>query len=183
MISILPNETDDEAFIEIVSQILNNLISATNPEEVYLVKIDHRFDYKWLAFSHKLLGAVGVWTKQNRIPPFIPDKVIEESFFQNKGGLFQQKPHYPLHIYQTSEANTNRLIKHRTDCGLFLWYSGDTKVSSQASIMVYSVFSGKEKSWFASFVNNKSWQIRGTQNISKSEINNLANENFSAFTS
>lgn len=173
MIKLIPKENDDKAFTEIVSKILNNSISLTNPKDVYVVQIDHRFDYKWLIFSHKALGAIGDWRSKLRIPPFIPDRVVEELYFQMIGGEFIKKEQKPLHIYQSSEDNSYRLIRNLTNSGIFIWFSGDTKSSSQASLMFYEVLENSYNYWFVSFVNNGTWQIRGTRNISKKEIHTL----------
>ena len=51
MINILPKKNDDLEFTRIVSRILNNSIAVFDPDEIYVVQIDHRFDYKWLGFS------------------------------------------------------------------------------------------------------------------------------------
>ena len=178
MINILPKKNDDIAFTRIVSQILNNSIAIFDPDEVYIVQIDHRFDYKWLGFSHKSLGAVGSWRMPKlRIPPFTPEKVIEELYFQKVSGQFKQKKQEPLHIHQFSDDNRFRLIENLTNCGLFVWYSGDTRLNSQASIMVYSVSQDIHNYWFASFINNGNWQIRGTNNTSKTEVQNLIERN------
>ncbi len=140
MINILPKKNDDLEFTRIVSRILNNSIAVFDPDEIYVVQIDHRFDYKWLGFSHKTLGAVGSWRMPKlRIPPFTSEKVIEESFFQKVNGQLKQKEHKPLHIHQYSDDNRFRLIEDLTESGLFIWYSGDTKLNSQASLMIYSI--------------------------------------------
>lgn len=178
MINIFPKKNDDIKFIGIVSQILNNSILINKPDEVYFVEIDHRFDYKWLAFSHKVLGELGIWREGNlRIPPFVPEKVVEEIYFQLENKKFIQKQAQPLHIRQNSQDNTYRKIKLLSDSAVFLCYSDDTKTNSQANLMFYSVLQNTENYWFVSFINNGNWQIRGTRNISKKEIQNLMESN------
>ena len=181
MINVLPKKSDDIEFTRFVENVLNNSISSLQPNEVYLVQVDRRFDYKWMAFSNKILGAVGAWHSQElRIPPFVPEKIVEESHFQNVNGKFIQTFSKPLHIHQTSGDNRYRKIKSLSNSAIILWYSGETAINSQASLMFYSFLDGAQSFWFASFINNANWQIRGTKNISKNELHNLSKNNFLA---
>lgn len=179
MVNILPKQNDDPEFIQIVSTILNNLISLSNPNDIYVVQIDHRFDSKWMCFSHKILGAVGCRPLKLRIPPFVPEKVVEESYFRNEKRKLDLKPHKPLHIHQNGTDNAQRFIQNITDSGIFLWYSGDTKLYSQASLMVYTVAKTVTNFWFVSFVNNEGWKIQQLENISRREIKSLMNTELS----
>ena len=54
---IQPQDNDDPRFIEIVSAILRNSLNAHQPQDLWIVHIDHWFDTKWLQFSGKILGA------------------------------------------------------------------------------------------------------------------------------
>jgi len=180
MIDILPKNDDDVAFTRIVSQILNNSISVFAPSEIYVVQVDRRFDYKWMGFSNKFLGALGVWHLRDlRIPPFVPETIVEELHFQRAGRDYIRKEADALHIHQTSEDNKYRKIKHISNSAIFLWYSGETRINSQGSLMFYSVRNGLQTCWFASFVRNREWQVRGTQQISVGEVKSLIERDFS----
>ena len=179
MISIIQKEYDDVAFTRIVTRILNNSISFISPNDVYLVQVDRRFDYKWMGFSNKFLGAVGVWHLTDlRIPPFVPEKIVEEKHFQTANGRFVKKYEDLLHIHQASEDNKYRKIKEVSNSAIFLWYSGGTRTNTQGSLMLYSIKEGIQSCWFASFVNNGTWQVRGTQQISVGEVHSLIEMDF-----
>ena len=176
-INILAKRNDDITFTRIISQVLNDLIFLTKPIDVFVIQINHRFDYKWLTFSHKVLGELGVWHNDElRIPPFVPEKVIEESYFQLKHGNYFQKEFVPLHIQQNSQENAHRKIKLFSTSGIFLWYSGNSSIHSQASLMVYTRKNAIESCWYVAFNKNKSWKISGNRNISINELKSLTTD-------
>jgi hypothetical protein len=45
---------------------------AINTKQTYVVKIDNWFGKRWLGFSGKALGALGVRKKKLTLPPFHP---------------------------------------------------------------------------------------------------------------
>lgn len=176
MIEILASENDDKDFVQIVERIFNAGLKLGNPEEVFIIKVDHWFDFKWLAFSHKTLGALGVWSKPLRIPPFIPNRIIEEIYFQKIANDYKWEVSDPLHIYQTSENNAERKLKCQS--AYFIWFSGDTKNNSQGSLMVYSFEKDFQKAWYVSFVKNPAWQIYKTDKISRAEVKSMIENDY-----
>lgn len=180
MIEIITKENDDKNFISLVNQILNVGVNLTEPDEVFIIKVDHWFDHKWLSFSHKVLGELGIWNKELRIPPFIPDRVIEESHFQKEIDGYKVKSASILHIYQPSEDNTFRKIKLFSDSAIFLWYSGKTSINSQGSVMIYFTSKEFQNNWYVSFLNKNSWQIYKTKNTSKNEVKAMIESDYLA---
>ncbi len=178
MIGILPSQNEDKYFIGLVEQILNIGIILTEPKDIFVTKVDHWFDFKWHKFRGKVLGAFGVRGEPLLIPPFIPDRIVEESYFERVGQKYIHKDLYRLHIYQPSSENEKREIKR--DSAIYLWYSGDTLNNSQGSLMVYSFGKDFQTSWYASFIKKKDWQIYKTDNISKAEINAMINNDYLA---
>ncbi len=112
MIELIPDFQDDADFVEVVQHIVNGAASFYRPAAVYVVRINTWFDHKWLRFSGKVMGALGVWKEPLTIPPFHPRRVlsqnyylwnpIEEDYFKanERGGR--------LHGYQTSSRNLRR---------------------------------------------------------------------------
>ena len=178
MIEILPDKDDDKDFVQIVEQILTVGLKLGQPDDVFIIKVDHWFDFKWLAFSHKILGAVGIWRESLRIPPFIPDRIIEEKYFQKIGENYKSLPSKPLHIYQPSENNAKRKIKHQS--AYFMWFSGDTVNSSQASLMVYYFAKDFQNAWYVSFLKKSDWQIYKTDKISKATVKSMIGNDYLA---
>ncbi len=71
---------------------------------------------KWLNFSGKVLGALGVWNRSFTIPPFHPNRIKAQTVYR----LSQQKEYEqiqapPLHVTQSSSQNLNRKLTHATD--------------------------------------------------------------------
>lgn len=178
MIEVIPKEDDDNEFIKIVEQILMVGVRLSQPEEVFIIKTDHWFDFKWREFSHKIFGALGIWRNPLRIPPFIPDRIIEQKYFQNNGIEYQELDSNPIHIYQPNENNSQRKIKRKSSH--FIWFSGQTTANSQASIMVYIFSQEYQNSWYISFTKKSSWQIYKTDNISKAEIKSMLENDYLA---
>jgi hypothetical protein len=60
MFPIAPLENDDSEFLELASHIAGQVIQQFRPVDVFLIRTDHWFGTKWLGFSGKMLGALGV---------------------------------------------------------------------------------------------------------------------------
>jgi hypothetical protein len=169
-IHLLKFDNDDENFIRIVENIINKSISSFQPNEIYVVRIDQWFDHKWQGFSGKISGVFGVRGKILTIPPFIPDRVIEQLHFQKIGKNYQQQKAENLHIYQESGENLQRKIRHLTNSASFFWFSGNVANNSQASLMNYQIKDQAENGWYVSFLEKETWQVYKTNNISRNEV-------------
>lgn len=178
MIEISLSENDDKKFVEIVAQVLNVGVNLTQPEEVFIVKTDHWFDFKWRGFSYKTIGALGVWRNPLRVPPFIPDRIVEQTYFQKVGEIYRQAESKPLHTYQQSENNAQRKIDRQS--ALFIWFSSATVLNSQASLMVYTFSKDFQNSWYVSYVKKSDWQIYKTDNISKASVKSMIENDYPA---
>ena len=171
MIKLLLNKNDDKNFIGLVKQIINVEAQFAQPEDVFIIRVDHWFDFKWREFSHKIFGALGVWRSPLRIPPFIPDRIIEENHFHKNGKIYEQKTPYKLHIYQHSDENAKRKINRKS--AIYIWFSGYTLNNSQGSLMVYRFAKDSQTSWYVSFIKKTDWKIYKTDNISKAEVKSM----------
>jgi hypothetical protein len=173
MIEILPNGNDDFDFIQIVEKILNGFIQNITPKEIYIIKIDNWFDFKWRAFEGKILGAVGSWNeKELRIPPFIPDRVLEQLYFQKVNNAYEKQDRWDLHIYQSSSSNITGKRKLVAFGGtrMFLWFSGNTKNTLRGSIMLYQIEEENSSTLYISFLKKENWQVYKTDGISRNEV-------------
>jgi len=113
MIRILPNTDDDPEFIEIITNILQLEIDNNRPSTVYLTNIDGWFDYKWLSFSGKVLGAIGIWWNRLTLPPFHPNRVLTQSCFKRDKRIpfdYRLSTSRPLHRKQASSDNFNNQV-------------------------------------------------------------------------
>jgi hypothetical protein len=177
MIKLLPTKNDDKNFVTLIEQVLLYEVSFTQSEDIFITKIDHWFDFKWRGFSHKIFGEMGVWRDPLRIPPFIPDRIIEEIYFQKTGESYVQKDLYQLHIYQNSAENAERKINSKS--AVYIWFSGDTSNNSQGSLMIYKFAQDSQTSWYVSFIKKTDWQIYKTDNISKAEVKAMIEKDYS----
>src|SRR6267154_3991967 len=139
MICIQPSSGDEPRFLKLVGHIASCSVVESRPADVYIVRIDHWFDHKWLAFAGKLYGAVAFHKPQRlTIPPFIPDRVVSQDAFRLDLGrtYYHKKRTQSLHRYQASGENLSRFIGNVSESGVFMWFSGDTALSDKGSIMV-----------------------------------------------
>ena len=139
-IPIFGDETDDELFLEIVDDAVNGMLLQTKVAGVSVVKIRDWFGPKWLGFSGKKLGAVGVRSVPLTIPPFHPHRVLSQRFYAyHADSLAYEKvwPPFRLHLRQSSEENFKRRMAQYLYSGAFVWYSSDSARTGQGALMIY----------------------------------------------
>ncbi len=176
MVKLTTKENDDPLFIELVSRILNGAIRCYKPTEIYIVQIDNWFDHRWRAFSGKSVGAVGVWNSVLTVPPFEPNRVVNQLYYRaekSNPDVYLLQPSQPLHLHQWSGSNLQRFPKQITESGLFAWYNSGTKNNGVGSLMAYDLGKDVESSWYISFSKDREWKINKVQNISKQEISGM----------
>jgi hypothetical protein len=175
MIKILPNNHDDLGFSEIIENIINKIVENVSPDEIFLTKIDNWFDVKWREFSGKLLGAIGFWNKELTVPPFIPDRVLEQKYFQRLNANYIETKEHNLHFYQPSSENIGRKLESFPNARtrILIWYSGNTKNSLRGCFMVYEIKEQSKDSYYVSFLKKDKWQIYKTDQISRNEVLSL----------
>jgi hypothetical protein len=176
MITINVNKTDDPEFIAVVSSIVNASINQYHPADVYLVEIDHCFDHKWQQFGGKILGAIGSWNQRLVIPPFEPRRVVSQGYYRldaTASGSYQLTDARPLHRDQFSSHNLSRWLSQVSESGVFVWYSGETVSTNQASILFYQIDSNGTSDWFASFTRNDVWKLNRVRNIPRRALEEM----------
>src|SRR5262245_34045718 len=106
--------TDDLGYIESVRSIVQGAVDWCEPQEVYLTKIDHWFGDRWLRFTGKTLGAIGVWRNKLTIPPFVPSRVLDQRHLEHDletGDYRADKASgVYLHQWQPSSKNFQRHV-------------------------------------------------------------------------
>ena len=176
MIKISLDDNDDSEFLETVEKLFNRLIQSHLPSEIYLIKVDNWFDFKWRAFEGKKVGAVDSWNEEElKIPPFIPDRILEQSYFEKLGEIYKKLNIPDIHIYQTSSNNITgkRKLKAYSRTRLFGWLSGNTKNTLRGSLMIYQIEEKTSPTFYVSFLKKENWQIYKTDQISRNEVLNL----------
>jgi len=101
--------TDDLPYLEWVEAAIVGVEEQFDTKTSFVVKIDNWFGKRWLGFSGKALGAIGVCKRQLTLPPFIPSRVISQRRFWQAG----EAPRRPrmLHLRQRSGENLQRYVE------------------------------------------------------------------------
>src|ERR1019366_6371355 len=173
MLTISPNKNDDPDFVAVADSILNAVVRQLRPANVFLVRTDHWFDHKWLAFSGKVLGAVGVRKQRLTIPPFVLNRVLTQEAYCYSDEKFEYCPDMralSLHRLQPSRTNLTRFIDLISKSGVFIWFSGNTSNETAGSIMVYSVIEDSQNAWYASLRRTNNWRLYKILGLSKAEF-------------
>ncbi len=170
MLDIQTADDDAPELIELVRRIATGAIAALGVHEVYLVKIDNWFDFKWLGWWS--------WAKQRGptelcVPPFSKNRVRNECryLWDVDHSRFVAAPHKRrLHPYQPGRSDSfAKRLDEFSDSAAFVWYSGNSLQNRAASLMFY--LSGAEGyAWYASFAHKDSWQLNDQRQITRKQL-------------
>jgi len=140
-----------------------------------VTRIDHWFNYKWLGFSGKILGILGIHRlKRLTIPPFMPRRVTShQAYTRDASNSYQVASVSPLHRLQQSSDNLTRFIDLVSQSGVFVWFSGGTAGADHGSIMVYKCQTESQSGWYASFRHTDDWRLHKVQGLSTTELTSL----------
>ena len=183
---ILPESTDDPAFLLILEKILTAIIFKNSPINIFIIRIDNWFDHKWLNFSGMgKLGTKGIGESETKLvefypdqitlPPFNPNRVVSQyNFEKGSKGLYLQKPFKnSLHRKEkmSSGKNLHRRIVSFAKSSLFFWFSSNSAGNQKGTIMAYQI-NEQVLTWFCSFTsaNSKLWTIERIKGITKNEM-------------
>src|SRR5258708_27266384 len=142
-VRIIPEIDDAPDFVNKVAQVANGIIRLHAPETLVLIKIDNYFGSKWLGFSGKALGALGVWHKPSyhpahnvMVPPFVPNRVVSQRRFSSPayGEIDGGKP---IHKWIPSRMALHRRAATAVPKSALVWYSGESKVTGRGAVMAY----------------------------------------------
>ncbi|MEY3445162.1 MAG: hypothetical protein RLZZ519_3443 [Bacteroidota bacterium] len=173
-LGIASTDNDHPIFIEKVAQILRDRIDVWSPSDIYITKIDSCFDPKWVHFSGKVLGALGLWLKRVTVPPFHPSRVVSSEYYKREDGIyFNSKIKKPLHILQTSEKNMHRQISDFSKDGLFIWYSGSTKQNGIGSLMGYLESENEHFAFYLMLHEDNEWKPSHLIGLTQRELERI----------
>jgi hypothetical protein len=144
-------QAEEDAFRAWVARVVNGVVALAEPAAVHLVELDHWFDDKWLGFSGKTLGAVGVSATDLTVPPFHPHRVRREAHYSrvSTGGYSLVVPPPSLHREQPSEHNLQRRLRVVAPATACSWYSGDATAMGRGSLMAYLPSESGPTGWYA----------------------------------
>ena len=173
MLGLDPAPDDDPGFLELVSRLLTGAVLIHQPPEIQIYKIDNWFDHKWLGFSGKVIGAVGIWAKALTLPPFVSNRIVGRWHYQREevGEGYRLMGTGPdLHHRGSSARNLQRRVRQIAPTTALSWYSGNTSATGRASLMAYIPVDDEHWSWFLAFVRDSQWKIVRRKSIHEYEI-------------
>jgi hypothetical protein len=171
-----PLPTDDPECFAVASRWITAAIYRSVPADAYVVRIDNWFGDRWLSFSGKIAGALGVRShgEDMTLPPFHPRRVEGRRHFRRYETLddYVRVPtsRPVLHPSQHSEANLNRTLAKMFGDVLLAWFGGGSESDDRASLMVYRRTAyGNAEPWYASFSRHLGWRPDRTIGLGESE--------------
>ena len=178
MIEVHETESDDPEFLKLVANMLVGLAGGRVPRELHLIHIDNWFDHKWLGFSGKTLGALGVWKKGERltVPAFTPKRVLSHQYFSrpNEAAPFDEvPPPKEIHLNVWSAVNLQRRISEIAHRAALVWYSSNTRTNRKGAIMAYIPNNSGYDTWYASLAAEDTWRVEKTKEITKADVESL----------
>ena len=188
MTQLVPGETDDPLFIELLNSFVGGLLVHRNPEVLWLIQIDNWFDHKWLKFSGNGLVASDIplamydtvkaesYQEKLTFPPFTPNRIMAQWSYVRTGDDYIEAP-LPALPHGTekrhSEENLRKRVQDFSRSASFVWYSANTLENGRGSVMVYNVIAEQPDSWYAAFNRQPIWKLLATKGISRNEVEKL----------
>ena len=161
---------DSAEFVDIVRALAVGIARDHQPARLYVIRIDNWFGPRWLYFSGKVLGQLGVYKNEVSVPPFVPHRVLAERVFA--GPSYEETvATSPLHIdCKSSEAVVRRIAEIDRDAA-FVWFSGESEGQKRGSVMIYLPISSNDSGFYVGFSHvQKGWEPVMLRGVSRSEI-------------
>lgn len=159
---------DDPEFLAWVERVIAGVESRFKTDQCYVVKIDNWFGQRWLGFSGKSLGVLGISKLRLTLPPFVPSRVVSQQQFLSEDT--RPGPQQRMHVWQRSGENLQRyadIVVHKASV---FWYSGSTKENNRASFMAYVLTPEGHWPWYIGLHKTESWHVVEALGISRAEL-------------
>src|SRR5262249_54069328 len=115
------------------------------------------FGKRWLGFSGKALGALGVRKKKLTLPPFNPSRVVSQRRFIESGTPAGRRKQ--LHVWQRSGENLQRYTEVVLQGAHAFWYSGRSASNARGSFMAYLSTPEGYWPWYVSLRRDEKWRV------------------------
>lgn len=165
--------TDDVRFVECVQELIRGAAHTHDAKEIFIFKIDHWFDHKWLGFSGKVVGAMGFWQKRLTIPPFVANRIVASQHYlreQSTGDFCYVGEGRGVHHQGTAESNLRRTARKTVGDAALFWLTGDTAASARGSLMGYIPVEDQHWGWYLSLDRPNEWRILKRKGIYDYEV-------------
>ncbi|MEM8883637.1 MAG: hypothetical protein AAGD14_06205 [Planctomycetota bacterium] len=178
MIELHRTPDDAPGFVDFAERVVCGIVERDRPPRVYVVHIDRFFDWKWLRFRGKRVGAVGYWgVRENLgIPPFVPTRVLQQECFvlSSDGGSYESINADPLHVRIESAENIKRKVSRIAPDSALFWYSGKSQSTGTGALMGYVPGPEEPWTWYASFRADPTWEIAKAMDVTPDQLRTLA---------
>jgi hypothetical protein len=166
---ILPSNEDDLGFLAAIDQVVAGVLRDSRPSSVIVIQIDNWFGPKWLGFSGKVLGALGVWSTSLTVPPFVPSRVVSQRRFAFPT-YEEVNPGKPIHREVPSTTALGRKVSDVAPGSALIWYSGSSKKNHRGSLLIYAPEGNAYNSWYAQWEDFGGWHLAQTKGIKVAEV-------------
>jgi len=178
MIHLQLSITDDPAFADRVTALINGAAVAEGIRSVSVVKIDNWFGRRWLKFSHKIMGVVGCrgYGPNLTLPPFKPSRVVSERCFERRDGSdwYQVADPAPVHLDQPGTKNQWRRVRELFPDTAFFWWSGGSRTNGRGSLMAYLPGACAHSGWYVESCRDHGWRESDRLLITAQELDAMA---------
>ena len=181
---ITPQFDDEPEFVRQVELAVNGILRRYSPVSLALIKIDNWFGRRWLYFSGKALGSVGIWQAPTdrrpnnflRIPPFVPERVVSQRRFIAPE-YREIDPGKLLHRHVTSSVALERRAAEQEPETALVWYSGNSNANGRGALMAYIPVGTSYWPWYAELERAEPWHITAqAKNIKPNQFSGLVEE-------
>lgn len=182
---------DDMAFLEGLNRLTSTAVRTYDPDELFIVRVDNWFDVKWFGFAGKSKvhidsglpeidsEVIPVWKSKSEVtvPPFVPNRIIEQIYFNKDNGIFIQtdkdnKYVHSMHRQRSSDNLKNKVLDF-TSSGIIIWFSSRSAANGRASMMLYRINNDKVTGWYVSFKRDNEWRVDRVKNMTQTTIEKI----------
>ena len=169
--NIVAQLDDAPEFVRQVELAANGILVRYSPRNLVVIKIDNWFGSKWLGFSGKVIGALGVWDKPHnrppdniRIPPFVPDRVVSQRRFV--APIYEEiEAGKPVHRQIPSSIALGRKASATEPGTALAWYSGNSKTNQRGALIFYVPVNSSYWAWYVALESGEHWRITESWDI------------------
>ncbi|MEM7349645.1 MAG: hypothetical protein AAF657_02490 [Acidobacteriota bacterium] len=182
---------DDPDFYGLLDHFIEQVATRHRPHDLFLVRIDNWFDWKWLGFAGtepldtaSLFGPIalptvtqGVWSSgaETTVPPFTPSRIVQQQHFHCGDGSIG-RPSKPVTIHPADRRRTEpkaepRILDISADAWFF-WLSSDSASSGRGSLLAYRAKDQVVHGWYAAFERTRSsrWVVSRSKNVNREAL-------------
>ena len=167
-----PDAGDDFEYLAWVEHLIKGVDRCIESDRLFVVKIDGWFGQRWLGFSGKALGALGICKKKLILPPFIPSRVVSQYMWSLRDRNRGRQPR--LHVYQRSGENLHRYLDVMVPGDNLFWYCGGSARNDRACFMAYVWTPDGHWPWYVGLQRAQTWRIVKSVGIQRPELDALS---------